>query len=60
MSEVKRVPREKNCGHFSNDTFDAKTPPILKVEPGEKFIAEIEDTHFLVYEQCLFIIFSSR
>ncbi len=45
MSEIKRVPREKNCGHFSNYTFDAKTPPILKVEPGEKFIAEIEDTY---------------
>lgn len=43
MSELKRVPREKNVGQLRNYAFDKNTPPILEVEPGEKFVAETED-----------------
>ena len=37
------IPREQNVGHLRNYVFDKNTPPILEVEPGEKFVAETED-----------------
>ncbi len=43
MSELKRITREKNVGELKNYTLDKSTPPILEVELGEKFVAEVED-----------------
>jgi len=43
MPELKRIPREKNVGRLPNYVFDKNTPPVLKVQRGEKFVAEIED-----------------
>ena len=43
MPEFKYVPREKNVGQLRNYVFNKNTPPILEVEPGEKFVAETED-----------------
>ena len=43
MSQMKRIPREKNFGEMKNYAFDKNTPPVLEVELGEKFVAELED-----------------
>lgn len=43
MSEIKRVPREKNKGQFRNYVLDKNTPPSLEVDLGESFIVETED-----------------
>lgn len=44
MSEIKRVPREKNFGEPKHYVLDKNTPPILEVELGERFIGEVEDS----------------
>ena len=44
MSELKRVPREKTFGEPRHYVLDKNTLPILEVEPGEKFICEVEDS----------------
>ncbi|MFC1984448.1 acetamidase/formamidase family protein [Chloroflexota bacterium] len=43
MPEYKYIPRGKNVGQLRNYVFNKNTPPILEVEPGEKFVAETED-----------------
>lgn len=40
---MKYVPRDKNFGQLRNYALDKNTPPILEVEPGEKFTAAVED-----------------
>ncbi len=40
MAEMKRIPREKNVKNFA---FDKNIPPVIKVEPGERFVVETED-----------------
>jgi amidase len=44
MSEMKRVPREKNFGQLRNYAFDKNTPPVVEVECGESFAAETQDS----------------
>jgi acetamidase/formamidase len=44
MSELKRIPREKNFGELRHYVLDKNIPPILEVEPGERFICEVEDS----------------
>lgn len=43
MSELKRVTRGSNHDKLKYFTLDRNIPPILRVEPGERFVAEIED-----------------
>ena len=45
MEQIRRVPREKNVGEFRNYVFDKDAPPVLVVQPGEKFTAETEDCY---------------
>lgn len=40
---MKYVPRDKNFGQLRNYAMDKNTPPILEVEPGEKFTAAVQD-----------------
>ena len=40
---MKHVSREENVGQLKNYAFNKDTPPVLEVELGEKFSAEIED-----------------
>lgn len=36
---VQRITRDRACQYL----FDARTPPVLRVEPGERFVVETED-----------------
>jgi len=40
---VKTIPLTRNFGSPSNYVFDARTPPVLRVAPGEQFRAELQD-----------------
>lgn len=40
MLELKRIPREKNVANYA---LNSSVPPVLNVELGEKFVAELED-----------------
>ncbi len=40
---MKHVPRNNNFGQPRNYAFNKQTPPILEVDPGEKFSADLED-----------------
>jgi len=42
MPAIKRIPRATSFDDISHFTLDAKTPPVLTVEPGESFVAETE------------------
>jgi len=42
---MQHVPLSQNFGHPQNYTFDARTPPVLRVRQGEEFTAEVQDTY---------------
>jgi hypothetical protein len=39
MATLKRIPRAENVGRLRNYVFDKNTPPVLRVQRGEKFVA---------------------
>ena len=43
MSELKRIPRTKKFDELKYFTLDKNIPPIIEVELGERFVAELED-----------------
>ena len=44
MSKLKRVTQGSNYDKLKHFTLGRNILPILRVEPGERFVAEIEDS----------------